>query len=100
MPVGGQRLVSRAGHDEPFGGVGAGGTRVGTGSGSKGVLGNGLVVSTTEVVFGVSWQAVGSGSSRVSWTVAALAREAVRKSRKQRRSTVQDQVRGLRRRVF
>lgn len=59
MPVGGQRLVSRAGHDEPFGGVGAGGRGVGTGSGSNGVVGNGLVVSTTGVVFGVSWQAVG-----------------------------------------
>lgn len=86
-------MVSRSGLDEHFGGVGAGGAGVGTGSGAKGVVGNGLVVgTTTEVVVGVSWQAVGLGSSRISWKVAALAREAVRKTRKEQRSMVQDEV--------
>lgn len=74
-------MLSRSGHDEHFGVVGAVGTGVGTGY----VVGTGFVVCTTEVVVGVS-QAVVSGSSRISWNVAALAREAVRKARKELRS--------------
>lgn len=78
-------MVSRSGHDEHFGGVGAVGTGVGT---EVGVGCTGFVVGT-EVVVGVSWQAVESGPSRISWNVAALAREATRNARKGLRSMVQ-----------
>ena len=92
MPVGGQRLVSRSGHVEHFGVVGAVGLGVGTGVVCGYVVCTGFVVGTTEVVVDVSWQAVGSGSSRISWNVAALAREAVRNARKEPRSIVLAEV--------
>lgn len=57
------------------------GTGVDTGGGSKSFVG------TTEVVVGAS-QAVGSGSSRISWRAAALARETIRNTRENVRSMV------------
>ena len=49
-------------------------------------------VGTSEVVVGVS-QAVGSGPSRISWNVAAPARQnAVRNARRELRSMIQSPV--------
>lgn len=64
MPEGGQRLLSRCGHDEGFGshGVpGLDGSGVGTKGGSEGGCGIDVVVGTTEVVVGGVSQAVGLG---------------------------------------
>lgn len=92
MPEGGQRLVSRSGHDEHFGEPGVVGSGVGTKGGNEGVLITDVDVGTTEVVVGVS-QAVGSGPSRINWNVAAPAREnAVRNARRKLRSMIQAAV--------
>lgn len=89
MPEGGQRLVSRSGHDEHFGDPGVVGSGVGTTGGNEGGLITDVAVGTTEVVVGVS-QAVGSGLSRMSWNVAAPAKEnAVGNARRELRSMVQ-----------
>lgn len=88
MPEGGQRLVSRSGHDEHFGLPGVVGKEVGTKGGNEGVFITDVFVGTTEVV-GVS-QAVGSASSRISWNVAAPAREnTVSNTRRELRSKIQ-----------
>lgn len=86
---GGQRLVSRFGHDEHSGVFEGVGTGVDT---EVGVVCTVFVVGIdVVVVVGVSWQAVGSnsGPSRISCNVAAWARQATKNARKGLRSMVQ-----------
>lgn len=90
MPEGGQRLLSRCGHDEGFGDPGDPGpvgSGVGTKGGNEGGCGTDVAVGTTEVAVGGVSQSVGPGPSSINWNVAAPAREnPVRNAKRELRS--------------